>query len=113
MADPSPFSASLTPPYIAVIFTSRRSDYFQEQYAAMADQMEVLAKTQSGFLGMESARGTDRVGITVSYWRDRESARAWKGVAEHLVAQRLGQSQFYEWYRVRIATVSEEWGFGP
>jgi len=38
---------------------------------AMADKMIELAKSQSGFLGVESAR--ERLGITVSYWQYLES----------------------------------------
>jgi heme-degrading monooxygenase HmoA len=41
-----------------------------EGYDEMAVLMEKLAKDQDGFLGVESAR--NKVGITVSYWRDLE-----------------------------------------
>ena len=70
--------------------------------------MEELAREQPGYLGIESARGG--VGITVSYWVDAEAARAWKAVAEHRGAQRLGRAQWYRAYRVRIATVEREYG---
>jgi hypothetical protein len=33
-------------------------------------------------------------------------------VAEHLVAQRLGASQWYSAYRVRVATVHRDYGSG-
>jgi len=52
----------------------------------------------------------DGVGITVSYWRDEESARAWKRVAEHVEAQRRGRAQWYVAYRVRVAEVVREYG---
>lgn len=110
MGDPQPLPPSLSPPYVAVIFTSLRTTTSDDEYRTMAERMEKLAAQQPGYLGLESARGGDRVGVTISYWRDRESARAWKNVAEHQGAQRLGRSQFYEWYRVRIAVVSEDWG---
>ena len=63
--------------------------------------MDILAVAQDGYLGHESARGTDGLGITVSYWRDEDSVVAWKQVAEHLVAQRLGKERWYEAYQVR------------
>ena len=77
-------------------------------YAQMALRMEELAREQPGYLGIESARGD--VGITVSYWVDAEAARAWKALAEHRGAQRLGRAQWYRAYRVRIATVEREYG---
>lgn len=74
----------------------------------MSRAMVALAMDQRGFLGIESAR--DEIGITVSYWADEEAARAWKQVAEHLVAQRRGRDLWYSDYRVRVATVHREYG---
>ena len=99
------------PPYVAVIFTSLRSDEDHGGYAAMAEAMERLGAEQPGFLGIESARGADGLGITVSYWRSVEEARAWKGVGEHLAAQKLGRERWYKMFRVRIAEVAREYGF--
>ncbi|MEM7259526.1 MAG: antibiotic biosynthesis monooxygenase, partial [Pseudomonadota bacterium] len=76
------------PPYYAVIFTNEASDD-NEGYAEMAEQMVALATQQPGYLGIESARQT--VGITVSYWRDLESIKAWKANTDHLQAQKLGR----------------------
>ena len=56
---------------------------------------------------MESARET--VGITVSYWADLESIRAWKANAEHLDAQRLGHQKWYAAFKVRIAKVERDY----
>ena len=98
------------PPYVAVIFTSQRTDEDQAEYAAMAEAMDRLAAAQPGYLGIESARGSDGFGITVSYWRSVAEARAWKGVSEHLAAQRLGRERWYRMFRVRIADVTREYG---
>ncbi|WP_421197136.1 antibiotic biosynthesis monooxygenase family protein [Aeromonas enteropelogenes] len=95
------------PPYYAVIFTSERTDV-DEGYAAMAERMLTLARTQPGFLGVESAR--DGVGITVSYWRDLESIRHWKSDLEHREAQRLGREQWYRTFKTRIARVERDYG---
>ncbi len=102
-----PFAQTPEPPYVAVIFTSTRTDGDQG-YAAMAAQMEQLAGEQPGYLGIESAR--EGLGITVSYWRDEEAARAWKQVGEHLVAQQRGREIWYRDYRVRVATVTRDYG---
>jgi heme-degrading monooxygenase HmoA len=95
------------PPYVAVIFTSLRTEG-DNGYARMADTMFELAAQQPGYLGAESAR--EGVGITVAYFRDEESARAWKQHAAHLVAQRRGRELWYSDYRVRIAHVTREYG---
>lgn len=100
------FADTPRPPYVAVIFTSIRTDG-DHGYAAMAGSMAALARRQPGFLGIESAR--DSLGITVSYWTDQQAARAWKQVAQHLVAQRRGREVWYRDYRVRVATVEHDY----
>jgi heme-degrading monooxygenase HmoA len=95
------------PPYVAVIFSSVRTEG-DNGYDAMARAMFELASVQPGFLGAEHAR--EDVGITVSYWRDEQAAAEWKQVAEHLVAQRRGREQWYSDYRVRVAQVFREYG---
>ncbi len=99
------------PPYVAVIFTSQRSDEDEAGYHAMADEMQRLGSQQPGFLGIESARRTDGLGITVAYYRTAADARAWKGHVDHLAAQKLGRERWYRAYRVRIAEVTREYGY--
>ncbi len=95
------------PPYVAVIFTSVRTDDDQG-YGRMSESMVALAAEQPGFLGIESAReGTD--GITVSYWVDQHAAREWKRVAAHLVAQERGRAVWYRDYKVRVAAVERDY----
>ena len=91
------------PPYYAVIFTTERTDG-DNGYSEMAERVEALAREQPGYLGVESARGASQ-GITVSYWRDLESIRAWKEQAEHREAQRLGRARWYRRYALRVARV--------
>ena len=67
------------PPYYAVIFTSHQAS--DEGYAETSARMEELGREQPGFLGIESVRGGDGLGITISYWSDLESIRAWKAQA--------------------------------
>ena len=95
------------PPYTAVIFTSLRTDV-DDGYAEASAEMERLAREQPGFLGIESARSG--LGITVSYWRTDDDARAWKRVAEHVAVQRRGRSEWYSEYEIRVATVTRAYG---
>lgn len=95
-------------PYYAVIFTSTQKEYI-EGYQEMAIKMETLAKTQKGFLGIDSAKET--VGITVSYWESLEAIKNWKQNSEHLIAQQKGIKEWYNWYNVRICKVEREYEF--
>ena len=93
------------PPYVAVIFTSTRTAD-AEGYDETDAAMEALAAEQPGYLGLEGSPG-----ITVSYWATEDDARAWKAVADHLAAQRLGRERWYASYKVRVATVGRDYGF--
>jgi len=100
------------PPYYAVIFTSVRTPADPAGYEAMAERMVELASQQPGFLGVESSRGADGLGITVSYWASEASIRQWREHAEHLVAQSKGRSEWYASYELRVARVERAYGFG-
>jgi heme-degrading monooxygenase HmoA len=106
MADPA-IAETPQPPYVAVIFTSLRTAG-DNGYAAMVAKMDKMAAEQPGYLGIESAR--EELGITVSYWQDEASARAWKQVGAHLVAQARGAAVWYADYRVRVAHVTRDYG---
>jgi heme-degrading monooxygenase HmoA len=97
---------------VAVIFISTRTTEDDPGYAHAAVRMENLAAAQPGYLGIDSVRDASGQGITVSYWSDDAAARAWKQVAEHLEAQRLGQAVWYSQYRVIVAEVIREYS-GP
>jgi heme-degrading monooxygenase HmoA len=105
------FAHTPAPPYYAVIFTSTRTAV-DEGYGAMADRMVELASRQPGFLGVESARGADGLGITVSYWASDEAIAAWKANAEHRIAQSSGNRKWYEHFETRVAKVERAYA-GP
>ena len=99
--------------YYAVVFTSQRTGGDNSGYEQMSRRMVDLAKDQPGYLGLESARGPDGVGITVSYWDSLEAIHAWKADLEHQEAQAHGRSEWYAWYRIRICRVEADYGMDP
>lgn len=105
------FANTPQPPYYAVIFTSIRTAV-DEGYGEVADRMLELARRQPGFLGVESTRGADGLGITVSYWESLDSIAAWKSNAEHRVAQATGHQKWYAQFETRVARV-ERVSSGP
>ena len=99
---------NLKPPYYAVIFTTTLTDDI-EGYLETAERMEELAKTQKGYLGIESARA--EIGITVSYWESLKAITQWKNNIEHTEARNLGREKWYKKYQLRICKVEREYGF--
>ena len=98
------------PPYYAVIFTSRLRQEV-EGYGETAERMDQLARDMPGYLGIESARSDDGLGITVSYWASEADIVRWKSQLEHREAQNRGRKQWYEQYEVRVAKVERAYGF--
>jgi heme-degrading monooxygenase HmoA len=99
------FARTPEPPYHAVIFTSQRSGADAEGYAEAAEAMVALAAQQPGYLGMESVRGADGIGITVSYWRSEQDILAWKHHVEHAAIRARGRRDWYTRYITRVAKV--------
>src|ERR1051325_1873818 len=94
MSSTTAFATTPEPPYYAVIFTSQRSET-ERGYDPMAQRMAELASKQPGFLGIESVRGADGFGITVSYWANEAAIVAWRSEVQHRAAQEAGKNIWY------------------
>lgn len=94
----------------AVIFLSQRTEVDEDGYAAAAAAMEALAARQPGYRGVDSARGADGFGITVSWWADVESARAWRAHPDHEAIRAKGRARWYERYEVAAGVIERSYG---
>ena len=91
---------------VAVIFVARRNGVDEEGYANAAAAMDRAAAAAPGYLGIDSARGPDGIGITVSYWADDAAARAWKADPAHAAIREQGRGRWYNWYDLTVAEVT-------
>lgn len=99
------FADTPAPPYYSVVFTSLRNGEDAEGYGEAAERMMALAQQQPGYLGAESVRDADGVGITVSYWRTEADILAWKHQTEHAAIRTRGRRDWYTRYITRVAKV--------
>lgn len=90
---------------IAVIFAAQHSGKDAQGYAEAASAMDALAAQQTGYLGMDHAGGADGFGITVSYWADDASAKAWRDNPEHRAAREAGRDRWYTHYTLHVARI--------
>lgn len=90
---------------VAVIFVSQRTDEDSAGYAGAAEAMAALAAAQPGYAGVDSVRDEGGLGITVSYWADDASARAWRDNPEHARIRDLGRARWYDWYVLEVTRV--------
>ncbi|ATV18708.1 antibiotic biosynthesis monooxygenase [Pseudomonas avellanae] len=104
-------AARFPTPYFAVVFTSLRTPDEGQAYATAAQRMVELARQQPGFLGVESARGDDGLGVTVSYWTDEAAILAWKPQAEHTEVREQGRAHWYQAFATRVCKVERDYSF--
>ena len=104
-------AARFPTPYYAVIFTSLRTAQGAHDYEVAAHRMVELAREQPGFLGVESARGEDGLGITVSYWTDEQAILGWKQHIEHAKVREQGRAHWYQACTTRVCKVERDYAF--
>lgn len=96
---------------IAVIFTSVRSGADAAGYDAAAAAMGALAARQPGYRGIDSVRGADGDGITISYWADEGAAIGWRDHPDHAAIREMGRDRWYDSYRVTVCAVTRRYGW--
>ena len=74
-------------------------------YDEMAQEMDDLARTMPGFIDVKSFKAEDGERLTIVWWQDQETLRAWREQARHRVAQRTGRERWYEYYKLEVAEV--------
>lgn len=98
-------------PYYAVIFTSVRTLQDDPGYQHAAQRMLERVRDQPGFLGVESVRGDDGLGITVSYWASEAAILAWKNDPEHREIREQGRSTWYQQCTTRVVKVERNYSY--
>ena len=81
--------------WMVVFYSERTGD---ATYGPVAEEMARLAAAQPGFLGVESVRGADGAGITVSYWDSREAIDAWRAETRHRAVQAQHARFYTRWH---------------
>lgn len=78
------------------------------EYSAMATRMRELALKHFGCVEFHAVmEGMEEVAL--SYWPDEESILAWRQHPEHVEAQRLGRSRWYQSYRVEVTKITRDY----
>ncbi len=96
--------------YVVLFYSQLNSD---EGYEAMAQQINDLVRDQPGYLRHHSCRDESGFGLTVSYWEDLDSIRAWKQNSVHLQAQEMGRSRFYSGYSIEVCQLTRRYAWPP
>jgi heme-degrading monooxygenase HmoA len=93
----------------AVIFKTKRNLPMPPEYGEVSKKLTEFAKSQNGFLRIETVADNEGNGISVSYWNSLEAIAVWKTNTTHLYAQSMGKSAWYEDYSVEICEVTQRY----
>ena len=95
---------------VVVIFRAKIAN-LEADYHCRAARLRELAMGQYGCLEFVTmTQGKDE--IALSYWENLEQVKAWRQAPEHLEAQALGCSMWYDSHRVEVTEVLRSYGSG-
>lgn len=97
---------------IAVIFevwpADGRAQIYFDLAAALRDELAAV----EGFISVERLRSVadpEKL-LSLSFFRDEEALRAWRERPRHRATQAEGRDGVFSDYRLRVATVSRDYG---
>ena len=82
-----------------------------DNYLAMADQLKAELNKIEGFISIErfqSITNKEKV-LSLSFWENEESVKAWRNMELHREAQKAGRSSIFADYRLRVANVKRDY----
>lgn len=93
---------------IVTIFRNRLSDRERATYDEMAPRMFGLAAQMPGFVDAKTFTADDGERVTIVTFDSWASHDAWRHHVEHVEAQRMGRSTFYDEYRLQVCELVRE-----
>jgi len=97
---------------IAVIFEFWPNGDRAAEYFEIAGSLRAHLETIDGFISIERFESLTTKGkvLSLSFWRDEESVRAWRNLDIHQEAQASGRGGIFNDYRLRVAAVLRDYG---
>lgn len=97
---------------IAVIFEVLPQPGKNQTYLDIAASLRPDLDRIDGFISIERFESLSTPGkiLSLSFWRDEEAVRQWRGVETHRQAQIKGRNGIFADYRLRIGKVIRDYG---
>lgn len=93
---------------IVTVFRSRLRSGLREEYVALADRMNELARTMPGYISHKGFFADDGERVTIVEFESLETLRAWRMHPEHVAAQKAGRETYYTQYSVQTCEIAHE-----
>jgi heme-degrading monooxygenase HmoA len=93
---------------IAVLFFSRLTPEAGDEYVATDQRLMEKARNAPGFEDVKSFTAADGERLTIVWWKDVDTLRAWREDPEHRAAQAKGRALWYRYYDMEVVEVIRE-----
>jgi heme-degrading monooxygenase HmoA len=97
---------------IAVIFEAFPREGKTNDYFDLAALLKPELSKIEGFISIERFQSVidPKKLLSLSFWKDEESVRQWRNVELHRSVQQEGRNLIFDNYRLRVATVTRDYG---
>lgn len=97
---------------IAVLFEAEPHAEQQQAYLDAAAVLRPQLDQMPGFISIERFESLTTPGklLSLSFWRDEDSVKAWRNLESHRAIQAAGRLRIFADYRLRVAAVLRDYG---
>ena len=90
---------------VVILFRSRLTSQAGQDYQELDAELERMVRDQPGYVAHKGYGAADGERLTLVWFQDQETLRAWKMQPRHLEAQRKGRERWYEFYEMEVAEI--------
>lgn len=97
---------------IAVIFEVELAEGGQDKYLELAAGLKTSLEEVEGFISVERFQSVtqDNKLVSLSFFETEDAVAQWRARADHRSAQQQGRRGIFSNYRLRVATVTRDYG---
>jgi heme-degrading monooxygenase HmoA len=96
---------------IVTVFRSRLKPGVRDEYVAMVERMNEIARTMPGYISHKGFFAEDGERVTIVEFEHEEGMRAWRMNPEHRAAQRMAREKYYTEYHIQVCMLDRETRF--
>jgi heme-degrading monooxygenase HmoA len=93
---------------LITVFRSRLKPGVRDEYVALVERMNELAKTMPGYISHKGFFADDGERVTIVEFAHEDGLKAWRTNPEHIAAQKLARQKYYTEYHVQVCTLDRE-----
>ena len=93
---------------LITVFRSRLRPGVRDEYVALVERMNELAKTMPVYISHKGFFADDGERVTIVEFEHEDGLRAWRTNPEHIAAQKQARQKYYTEYHVQVCTLDRE-----